>query len=373
MTRRLYYEDSYLRSFRACVVHFDPGRNAAYLDETAFYPTSGGQLHDTGMLGSARVVDVVDEGERIAHLLDHPVDAGEMECEIDWPRRFDHMQQHTGQHLLSAVAADLIGASTISVHLGLEASTVDLDRAALPPAEAERIEQRVNEVIAGNLPVTISFENADAAEGLRKQSAREGTLRIIGIEGIDRSACGGTHVRSTAEIGPVVIRKLDRMRGHVRVEFVCGGRAVRWLRAERERLLGENQSQAERLAVVTKQAARLSLALAQARGRELYHATVPRTDGIRVAVRRYDGAIGEDDRAEAQSFVNAGDGRDVYIGVAFDPPAVLVAGPNAGERLKTLLAEFGGRGGGNAQIAQGSLPAREAAEEVAERIAKDGC
>jgi alanyl-tRNA synthetase len=372
MTRRLYYDDSYLRSFRARVVDFDRGRNAAYLDETAFYPTSGGQPHDLGTLGPARVLDVVDEGARIAHLLDQPVPLAEVEGQIDWPRRFDHMQQHGGQHLLSAVMIDVLGASTISVHFGIEASTVDLDRAALSSDEVERIEQRANEIVFQNLPLIVSFEDADVVEGLRKQVSRQGTLRIVEIEGVDRSACGGTHVHSTAEIGPIVIRKLDRMRGNVRVEFLCGARALRWLRTERERLHEENQSQAAKLAAAAKHAARLSVELARVRGRELYRDTEPRADGVRIAVRRYDGAIDDDARAEAQSFVNAGDSPAMYIGVALDPPAVLLVGMNAGERLKPLLAEFGGRGGGNAVIAQGSFPSPEAAEAIVTRLTEIG-
>src|SRR5436309_2103360 len=127
MTERLYYNDSYLTEFRARVVDRSPDGSRIYLNRTAFYPTSGGQPFDTGSIDSAPVVDVVDEGERIAHVLGGTVDAEEVECHLNWERRFDHMQQHTGQHLLSAVLAELFGFATLSVHFGAESSTIDLE------------------------------------------------------------------------------------------------------------------------------------------------------------------------------------------------------------------------------------------------------
>ena len=202
MTERLYYTDAYLTTFPADVVDRAEDGTVVYLDRTAFYPTSGGQPHDTGRLGSSRVVDVVDEGDRIAHRLDGPVQPGPVEGAVDWARRFDHMQQHTGQHVLSAVLADLTGQATISVHFGREISTLDLDTPDLPPAQVVEAELRANRIVTENRPVEVSFEDAASAEGLRKASDREGTLRIVTIRDLDRSACGGTHVRASGEIGP---------------------------------------------------------------------------------------------------------------------------------------------------------------------------
>ena len=227
MTERLYYNDSYLRDFRATVVETADGGRRVYLDRTAFYPSSGGQPFDLGTLGGAPVREIVDEDERIAHLLDAPVGVGEIEGRIDWARRFDHMQQHTGQHLLSAVLAELFQISTVSFHLGAATSTIDIAAPALEPARIARAEERCAEIAAEGRPVIVTYEDSAADLALRKPSARSGTLRIVSIEGLDRSACGGTHVRSTAEIGPVLIRKLEKIRGNVRVEFVCGLRAIR--------------------------------------------------------------------------------------------------------------------------------------------------
>src|SRR5689334_2166496 len=150
MTERLYYLDSYLTDFDARVTdRADDGRRL-YLDRTAFYPTSGGQPHDLGRLGDAAVVDVIDEGNRIAHLLAAPLRAQRVTGRIDWARRFDHMQQHTGQHLLSAVLADLYGFATISVHFGADGSTLDLETAGMTPDQVRAAELRANAVVTEN-------------------------------------------------------------------------------------------------------------------------------------------------------------------------------------------------------------------------------
>ena len=207
MTHRLYYTNSYLLDFEAAVTGRSADGRRVYLDQTAFYPTSGGQPFDTGELRGIRVVEVVDEGERIAHLLAAPLVDQRVAGRIDWPRRFDHMQQHTGQHLLSAVIAELLKRTTLSVHFGKEAGTIDLEGRPPTTAEIARVELRANEVVTENRPVDVEFQEARAAEGLRKPSAREGSLRIVTIRDLDRSACGGTHVRATGEIGPILIRR----------------------------------------------------------------------------------------------------------------------------------------------------------------------
>src|ERR1019366_675775 len=211
MTERLYYTDARLVEFTARVVEVAGDR--VYLDRTAFYPTSGGQLFDVGTIGDARVVDVVDEKERIAHVLEKPARCApndEVQARVDWPRRFDHMQQHTGQHLLSAVFDELFGHKTVSVHFGDESSTLDLDIASLSKDRALMAERRANEVVFENRAVRVTFEDAAGARGLRKEVDRTGELRIVEIDGLDRSACGGTHVSGTGEIGPVIVRRIEK-------------------------------------------------------------------------------------------------------------------------------------------------------------------
>src|SRR5262249_3996798 len=147
------------------------------------------------------VLDVEDDGERIAHRVSAPVASDDAVCEVAWSRRFDHMQQHTGQHLLSAVFEELFSLRTVSFHLGAETATIDLEGGAVDAKMIAEAERRANKVVFENRPVTIQFEDSREAQGLRKPSEREGTLRIITIDSLDRSACGGTHVRATGEIG----------------------------------------------------------------------------------------------------------------------------------------------------------------------------
>jgi alanyl-tRNA synthetase len=376
-TTRLYYHDSYLSEFSAHIVDRSEDGCRIYLDRTAFYPASGGQPHDTGEIGGVAVLDVIDEEKRIAHLTEGPVDGVEVACRIDRGRRFDHMQQHTGQHLLSAVLVELCGAQTVGFHLGLASSTIDVAIPALEPAQVSAVETRVNERIAENLPVTVAYEAASDAGGLRRQTSREGTLRVVSIEGVDRSACGGTHVRTTGEIGVVLIRKLDKIRGNVRVEFLCGMRAVRQAREDYEALsriahmfsasLEEAPSlaaaQRDALEAAEKARRRLAGELARYQGRDLYRATKPGPDGLRRALHRLpSGALTEELRALAAGFT--AQPKAVFLAVVEDPPAVLFAvsqdtGISAGEKLKAALAACGGRGGGSALVAQGSVPSRE--------------
>ena len=384
MTERLYYTDSYLRAFRARVVEASLDRCKIYLDRTAFYPASGGQPFDIGTLGGAPVLEVIDEEDRIAHVTGAPVKADEVEGEIDWTRRFDHMQQHTGQHLLSAVFADLLGAATVSFHLGAGSCTIDLARPSLSSDEMEAVERRANEIVFENRPVGVSF--ADAAEdlGLRKPTERSGTIRIVTIQDLDRSACGGTHVRSTGEIGPILIRKLDRVRDTVRVEFLCGLRAVERARADYSALseIGRAFSspvdetpalvsaQIWRVQDLDKQLRRISGELARERGRQLYREMQPGEDGLRRRAVRVK-TLGDEARAEAQGFT--AEPRSVWAGVSDEPLSALLAcsadsGIHAGQWLKSLLQETGGRGGGSAALAQGSLPSKDAADELLRRV-----
>jgi len=384
MTERLYYRDPYLREFDARIVEVGDG-GTVYLDRTAFYPTSGGQPFDTGSIAGVRVVEVTDEDERIAHRLAAALPPGAVECAVDWPRRFDHMQQHTGQHLLSAVFSERFGLHTVSFHLGAESSTIDLASGAVHDAVVREAEKQANEIVCENRPVAVEFQHAEQALGLRKPSEREGTLRIVTIEGLDRSACGGTHVRATGEIGAILIRRLEKVRQTVRVEFLCGGRAISRARADYDALAKAAQlfsaplDDVPALAAAQLEAARadgkarrkLELDLAVYQGRELYEVTVPGADGMRRHTRRMASGSMEDLRALAQSYT-AGT-RAVFVAALENPASVLYAasadaGIDAGQVLKAALAAVGGRGGGTAQIAQGSVPDSAALEKLLARL-----
>ena len=381
MTERLYYTDSYLREFTARVEERSADGLTLYLDRTAFYPASGGQPFDSGAIAGVRVVEVVDEGERIAHRLASPVASETVECAVDWNRRFDHMQQHTGQHLLSAVFDGMLGLRTVGFHLGGQVSTIDLEGGALQPTSLREAERRANEIVCENRDVAVLFQDSAEAVDLRKASERAGELRIISIHGLDRSACGGTHVRATGEIGAILLRKSEKVRQATRVEFLCGARAVARARADFEILNRAAQlfsapldetaalvaAQLESARAAEKARRKLELELAGFQGRELYAATAPGADGVRRVVRRAERGGLEELRAIAQSFT--AQPKAVFLAALEEPPSVLLAasedsGMDAGKALKAALAAAGGRGGGNARMAQGSLPDKTLIEMV---------
>lgn len=381
MTNRLYYIDAYRTEFSSAVVERTGDGTRIYLEESAFYPTSGGQPHDLGTLGGSRVIDVVDEGERIAHVLDAPLaphDDMRIAGRVDWKRRFDHMQQHTGQHLLSAVFEDLFGAKTVSVHFGPDYSTLDLDSETVTRDQVLAVESRANEIVAEARAVTVSFEDAESAIGLRKASDRGGQLRIVSIAELDRSACGGTHVRSTAEVGAILLRSVERVRKTSRVEFVCGHRAVRRARRDYESLVqiaGSLSSaiddaasvvatQSDRLKEAESARKKLEKEVAGARARERYDAAVPNAAGVRVMVVRDTSSIDEL-RTFAQATLSLP--KAAVVGALTSPPSLFMSasedsGLDAGKLIKEQLSVVGGRGGGSPRIAQGSVSDASALE-----------
>jgi len=370
VTDRLYYSDSYLTEFRARVIESSPDLRRIYLDRTAFYPTSGGQPFDIGTLGGVRVNEVVDEDTRVAHVLDAPLRDTEISGVIDWRRRFDHMQQHTGQHLLSAVLIDLFDAPTVSFHLGAESSNIEVSRVP-EPEQIRKAERRANEIVYENRPVDVSFRDSSEDLGLRKPADREGVIRIVSIQDLDRSACGGTHVRATGEIGPLLIRKQEKIRGNLRIEFLCGMRAVKRARADFEALSAIGRSfsstldetpalvaaQLEKLQESDRARRRLSSELAQARGRALYAQASPGPDGVRRFQQCVD-SLSDDVRAEARSFTEGE--KSLYVALAANPPSALVAASkDSGINAKEALIKAGARGGGTPTMAQGRLDSIE--------------
>lgn len=379
MTERLYYTDAYRTHFEARVLDTQEGeRRRIYLDRTAFYPTSGGQPHDTGRLNGAAVIDVIDEGERIAHVIEGGVAGDRVTGDIDWPRRHDLMQQHSGQHVLSALFADALDAQTVSVHFGAQSATLDLAIDTLSSEALVDVERRANQVVWENRPIHVIFEEAETATGLRKETDRAGVLRVVSIEGLDRSACGGTHVRGTSEIGPILLRRTERAKRALRIEFLCGARALARARADFTTLTSMAQTAstsiedlssvfiAQGAALRDAEAARRRLAetLDQYRAREL-HATTPEDAlGVRRVVQRCDSGLSlEDVRGLALAF--AALPRAVYLAATESPPALLLAASddsqvNAGDVLRAAVTARGGRGGGSPRLAQGTVPSVEA-------------
>jgi alanyl-tRNA synthetase len=270
MTQKLYHNDAYQQEFQAQVLEtitVDDGLGLI-LDRTCFYPASGGQPHDQGTLNGIPISDVFEREDdgAVVHVV-----SGEMEGpvlssstsltvnsvegpvlnkgetvhgQIDWERRFDYMQQHTGQHILSQAFLRLLDAETVGFHLGAEASTIDVDKAPLEATQIDEVEELANTIVFADRPVRTYFVDQDRMEdlALRKQPMVAGPIRIVEVEGFDLSPCGGTHVKAAGEVGPIVITKSERRGSETRVEFLCGGRALADYRRQR-RIVSELANQ----------------------------------------------------------------------------------------------------------------------------------
>jgi alanyl-tRNA synthetase len=373
VTERLYYTDPYLKEFDAQVVSVRDvnGRAGVVLNRTAFYPSSGGQPFDTGTLGDRRVVDVIDDEAGIVHVIEGTPEEGSVSGRIDWPRRFDHMQQHTGQHVLSAAFDRLLSVRTVSFHLGSTASTIDLAR-EVSADEIVRAEGEANRVVWDNRPVAIRFADAaDAATlGLRKETTREGVLRVIDVEDFDVSACGGTHVARTGAIGIIAVAAFEKFKGGTRLEFLCGGRARAGYHALRDtvaasvRLLpvlpadlpeaidrGQTDARDLRRQVKdlqTRLAGHEAATLAE--GAELVGST-------RVVIAALEGWDANGLKTIATA-ISARPGHVAVLLSAPSPSSIVVARApdlvvDSGAILKQMTAQFGGKGGGRPELAQG--------------------
>ena len=387
MTERLYYHDSRLLEFDAIAVEHAGDARHLVLDRTAFYPTSGGQPHDTGVLGGARVTDVIDEDHRVVHVVDAPVLLGPVHGTVDGVRRRDHAEQHTAQHLVSALAADRLGWETVSVHFGADRSSIELATSTVSAEQLRTLEQWANEIIGECRDVSIGFEDATIAErtGLRKPSGRTGDIRVITIAGLDRSACGGTHLSRTSEIGSVLLLGVEKIRGQVRIGLLAGGRVLAHARAncallstvardmscavgELETLVPARQLDFK---VLRERLTKLEAEVAGSRLRALFHATAPNPDGVRRMVHHV-----TDESAPMLHAMAAAAGpldRVMFVAVAPSPPTIYFAtsadsGIDAGARLKPALEAAGGRGGGSTRVAQGTAPTHSTLDDVAARL-----
>jgi len=229
LTRKLYFEDANLKEFDGRVLEqfVHQGKLAVVLDRTCFYPESGGQPSDRGMLSGAEVLHVFEDGERIVHVLDQELSGTEeVRGVVDWVRRFDHMQQHSGQHILSQCFVEVLEGETQSFHLGEQVSTLEIGIRAVSDADLEKVESRANEVVFEDREISTYFVEAEHIETvpLRRPPKKEGTIRVVEVSGFDFSACGGTHCRRTGEIGLIKIIRWDKIRNNLRFEFLCGWR-----------------------------------------------------------------------------------------------------------------------------------------------------
>ena len=393
-THRLYYDDSFEKEFTAKVLACDPAlippspeaKAPAWevvLDRTAFYPTSGGQPHDIGKLGDANVFDVRDDGDEVVHLVDQPLEPGGVQGCIHWPRRFDHMQQHTGQHLLSAMFLERFGLPTVSFHLGNEICTIDLRGPEPTELMLEGAERAANQVIFEDRPVAVRYGTADQLSqlGVRKEVEREGILRAIEIEAADLQPCGGTHVKRTGQIGTLLVRRCAKVRQDWRVEFFCGGRAERsarhdflQLRQAAEKLscapdevlsaaaraLSERDANFKSLRAMLERLAKVEATLT-------LQATSFGPQGIRIIARVFEGVpaeyltffAAEITKSEKTVAVLAGtDEGNLHF--AQHPSA----GKDMSALLKQVLEKLGGKGGGTRDFARGKLANPTSAQQA---------
>jgi alanyl-tRNA synthetase len=401
MTERLYYENSFIYDFDAKVVEIIPpsgneSRTALVLDRTAFYPTSGGQVFDTGLLGfdgrQARVVEVaeVDDGS-IRHYVDALPELKPgtvVHGSVDAERRRDHMQQHSGQHVLSAAFVRLFNMATLSFHMGDDYCSIDLDTNKISPEQMQAAERLVNEVILEDRAVEIRFvSHQDARElELRKMPpAQREHLRLISIDDFDLSACGGTHVRRTGQIGCILLRKTEKVKQGMRVEFVCGQRAVRTARRDYTTLaecaglfsshiwdvpqqIRKSQEEAK---AARRQREHLLEEVAEQHAARMVSETEP-VSGRKVFLRTFADRDLAYIKLLAQKATRIEPNVIALLGTTFQPAVVTAASQgqalDLGALLKEALSKHGGRGGGSKDMAQGGVPSAEAVERVLTEI-----
>jgi alanyl-tRNA synthetase len=389
-TDHLYYRDATIREFTGRVVEVAQrnGRSSVALNRSAFYPTSGGQPNDLGTLADVAVLDVIEVDGTIWHVLDGaaPPVGSDVVGTIDPARREDHTQQHTGQHVLSQAFEQTAGLRTVSFHLGAESCTIDLDRASVAPEEVGLAEELANRIVLEDRPILIHFAAADDLErfGLRKPTERTGEVRIVEIEGFDRSACGGTHVQRTGQIGPIKVRRWERRGETTRVEFLCGWRALR----DYSRRLEVTRALADRLSVgdgeVGAAVSRLRDDLDQLRtevtalrderldreASDLVAVARPIPGRADVRLVRASFAERSPDDLKRLALRLVPNGRVVALLGATSPRASLVFAQSPGlpfdlgAALRRVVPRIGGRGGGTKDLAQGGGPAPGPVDEA---------
>jgi alanyl-tRNA synthetase len=395
MTQKLYHDDVYQQEFQAQVLErISVGSGLGLiLDETCFYPTSGGQPHDRGTLNGVFVSDVFEREEdgAVVHVVDGEVegpdfDKGEtVHGQIDWDRRFDHMQQHTGQHILSQAFLQLLAAETVGFHLSAEASTIDVDKAPVEAAQLDEVEKLANALVFADRPVRTYFVDQDRMGdlALRKQPMVTGPIRIVEVEGFDLSPCGGTHVKAAGEVGLIVITKSERRGSETRVEFLCGGRALTDYRRQR-RIVSELANRfsvgdwelVEAVNRLAEEAKRHRKDLNAARNQLLDYeaarlwAEAEERDGLRVVRAILSEGDGETLKGLAQRLAEK-EPCVALLGLKGDRVQLAFArSANLPYDMSALLKEackiIGGGGGGRPDMAQGGGPVGDRLEDALE-------
>ena len=375
-TKKLYYEDPFLREFTAAVISCEEvkGGYLITLDRTAFYPEGGGQPYDTGVLGEANVLEVHDKGGVITHLCDKPLAAGEsVDGRIDWTRRFDHMQQHSGEHICSGLICARFRCDNVGFHMGAESVTIDFN-ADISWDELLEIEEAANRYICEDHPIDIHFYRGaelDAVE-YRSKKPLEGDVRIVAFPGADCCACCGTHVVRSGQVGLVKFLSVQKFREGVRIELLCGGRARRYLSACWEQSLRIGQALsvkpvASAAAVERLQGELGALKLRCAKLEEsVFAQTAAQYAGWGDVLLFADELSGDSLRRLCDAVANACGGRcAVFAGAdGAYKYAIGRADGDLRELTKKMNAALSGRGGGKPNFVQGSVSCERAAIEA---------
>lgn len=388
MTHKLYYDSAYTREWKARIVQVIERENGLYvrLDKTAFYPEGGGQPGDTGIIGEARVLDTIIDNGEVLHLVDKMPGEPHVEllCRVDWERRFDHMQQHSGQHLLSAVCLDMLNAPTLGFHLGKEYATIDVDRTEWTENELDALELEVNALIMRNLPIKSYLVSAEEAAKLPlvKAPSVEGDVRIVEIESIEYNACGGTHADRTGELGLLKLLRAEKQKGRLRLTFKAGFRALNEFAAQNKvlgilsaKLSTPKEELPERLDKLIEEDRRKQTELNVLRSQlDGYTANELLEEAERTG-KAVGKLFGNRTIKELQSLANSLAARTplpVLLGSTGELKLVLVhdgeAGFSCGALFKETLPAFGGRGGGGDQSAQAAFGSEAELNAFYERL-----
>lgn len=391
-TSKLYRDNAYTTEFDAQVKHLAKveGGFEVVLDKTVFYPTGGGQPFDTGLIDEIPVTDVQERGDEIVHMLEGQPKSRTVSGKIDWHRRFDHMQQHAGQHILSAVFEKIAGAGTVGFHLGNQFVNIDLNVQRLTENQITRAEQLANEIVFDNRAIkTYIVEPKDISKlPLRKPPAVKEDIRIVEIDGFDYSPCGGTHPSHTGSVGLIKIRHWEKSKNNTRIEFLCGGRALRDFQGKNESinrisaLLSvrdfETADTVERIVsdnkALLKTIEGLKESLCEYEARALVD-SAPLEKGIRVVKVLFDNRPFEELRLLASAITrsegciamlcNTGEKSQVIAGRSED------INMDMRKPFKKVMSQHSGRGGGNDRVVQGGFESAEDAEELLDMLHKE--
>ncbi|MCQ4085974.1 DHHA1 domain-containing protein [Saccharibacillus sp. JS10] len=377
MTHKRYYDSAYLQEWTTVIqeVISDPKGICVRLDETAFYPEGGGQPGDSGWIGEVRVLDTWSQNGEVLHLVEaSPGEPGsEVFCKLNWERRFDHMEQHSGQHLLSATILGLMQAATLSFHLGADYATIDVERSEWTQEELHAVEREVNIRIVRNLPIRSYFVSSEEAARLPlvKAPSVEGEVRIVEIESIEYNACGGTHVSTTGELGILKLLRAEKQKGHLRLTFKTGLRALdefvtqtKVLSTLSSKLSTPKDELIERLDKLVEEDRRkqselntLQQRLDQYIADELLNEAL-RSEGI--VAELFSDRNAKELQSLATTIAAKNAGVPILLGSLTEFKFILAHGGEAdfscGALFKETLSTFGGRGGGNDRLAQAGFP-----------------